>query len=499
MEIPKKLITKFIKFHKIPLLLLLSAVAFYFSFAWDLDRSDFVKLISLYAGLFFVSFKLIQLEKYNFRFLLIAAVFLRLIFLFALPNLSQDFYRFIWDGRLITEGFNPYLSLPKNFQYPIALASELINGMGSLSAGNYTNYPPVNQLIFSISAILGGKTILGPVIAMRLFIIAADLGTLWFGKKLLESFNLPAHRIFWYILNPFIIIEVTGNLHFEGVMIFFLVWSLYLLHRKKWIGSAILLGVSVSAKLIPLIILPLFLKYFRSPSLDRLRMADLGKQNSTEPKPDLNDSGPTTKKELGSINFKKLIFYYLLVGLTVIISFLPFLSAELFSNFSQSIGLWFQKFEFNASIYYIVREIGFYTHGYNIIATAGKILPIFTILILLGLAIFRRNFSTEKLVASMLLGISTYFFLSTTIHPWYIATPLILSIFTRYRFALIWSFVVFFSYYAYSIPGFEENLWMVSLEYMFVLLVFGIEIFSTNLQRDETRAFDFRAIYRSLM
>ncbi|MGA9589672.1 MAG: mannosyltransferase, partial [Salegentibacter sp.] len=82
------MIPKFIKYHQVPLLLLLSAAAFYSSFGYDLVRTDFTKLITLYAGLLFVSFKLIQLEKHNFKFLLISAVLLRLIFLFALPNLS---------------------------------------------------------------------------------------------------------------------------------------------------------------------------------------------------------------------------------------------------------------------------------------------------------------------------------------------------------------------------------------------------------------------------
>ncbi|MGB8376414.1 MAG: polyprenol phosphomannose-dependent alpha 1,6 mannosyltransferase MptB, partial [Salegentibacter sp.] len=449
---------------------------------------------------------LIQLEKHNFKFLLISAVLLRLIFLFALPNLSQDFYRFIWDGRLIAEGFNPYLNLPASFEGNIPQANELIKGMGALSAGNFTNYPPVNQLVFALTALLTGKNILGSVIVMRLVIIAADLGTLYFGGKLLKKLDLPSHRIFWYILNPFIIIELTGNLHFEGVMIFFLVWAICLLHEKKWIGSAILLGISISVKLLPLMLLPLFLQYFRKPSFDKLRMTKFDKLRMTkfdklrmtaskEP-PDLsrggsNRLGSITRKE---INLQKLLLYYLLVGITVLVSFLPFFSSEFFSNFFQSMGLWFQKFEFNASIYYIIRWIGFQTTGYNIIGIAGKILPVITVILLAGLAVFRRNDSTGKLIASMLLGISAYFFLSTTVHPWYIATPLILSIFTKYRFALVWSFAVFFSYYAYANAGFQENLWLIALEYLLVLGVFFLEISGKIESKDPAKAFDFSRI-----
>src|SRR5690606_20692568 len=169
---------------------------FYASFAFDLEREDFLKLLMLYAALFFISWKLIQLEKVNFWFLAIAALLFRLIFIAAIPNLSQDFYRFIWDGRMLLEGLNPYIYLPKdliaNGTAPIAGAADLYQGMGNLSAGNYTNYPPLNQLIFALAGLLAGKSVLGSVIVMRLVIIAADIGVLYFGKKLLESIGLPA-------------------------------------------------------------------------------------------------------------------------------------------------------------------------------------------------------------------------------------------------------------------------------------------------------------------
>ena len=449
--------TDFIKYHKFSILLILTGIVFYGSFAYDLNRPDFIKLVGLYTGLFFISFKLIQLEKTNFWMLAGAAIIFRLVFIAATPNLSQDFYRFIWDGKLILEGINPYLSVPNDFPTALEPARQsLIQGMGSLSAWNYTSYPPVNQLLFTISAFLGGKSILGSVIAMRFFIVLADLGTLYLGRKLLLKLNLPPYQIFWFILNPFIIIELTGNLHFEGVMLFFFLWAIYLLHQKKWVWSAVFLGISVSVKLLPLLFLPLLWNYFIKNKK-------------------IEGSG------IHALNFKKLLGYYFIVGLTVIFSFLPFISSEFISNFSASIALWFQKFEFNASIYYVVRWIGFQLKGYNIIATAGKILPLVVTLILLGLAFFQRNNSTEKLLKTMLLAVSIYFFLSTTVHPWYIATPLLLSVFTRYRFAFIWSFLVVLSYSAYTDTGFRENYWLIGIEYIVVIGIFLLEILKPKL------------------
>lgn len=448
----------FFRLHKIPLLLFISACLFYFSFAYDLIRADFTKLLMLYLGLMFLSWKLVQINKKNFWALAGAAVIFRLIFLVAIPNLSQDFYRFIWDGKMIMEGWNPYLYLPQDLiatgTAPIENAMELVGGMGALSAGNYTNYPPLNQLLFAMAGFVGGKSILGSVILFRVIIIAADLGILYFGKKILEHINLPAHRIFWFILNPLVIIELTGNLHFEGVMLFFLILSLYLLIQKRWILSAITFAASILVKLMPLIFLPLMIRYF-------------------------------LKNKDHKQGFLKLVGFYSVVGVTVLVGFLPFLSGSFFDNFGASMALWFQKFEFNASIYYIIRWLGFQDKGFNIIATAGKALPIVVILLLGIMAFFRRNDSLQELITTFLFGITIYFLFSTTIHPWYLITPLLLSVFTRYKYMLVWSVVVFLSYSTYSNPDFQENLWMIALEYF---LVFSFIIYEfLNYSREESR------------
>jgi alpha-1,6-mannosyltransferase len=169
--------------------------------------------------------------------------------------------------------------------------------------------------------------------------------------------------------------------------------------------------------------------------------------------------------------------FYAITLLTIGFSFAPFLSSEFISNFSDTIALWFQDFEFNASVYYIIRWIGFQTIGWNIIADVGKILPLVIIFILLLLTFFRRNSSLQQLLTALLFGSSVYFLLSTTVHPWYIATPLVLSIFTKYKFPVVWSLLVMVSYSAYVADGFSENLWLVALEYLGVLGYFIWELF----------------------
>ena len=449
----------FLKLNKIPLLLVLLSFLFYGTFAYDLVRTDYTKLIILYSALFVLFYKLVQHFKSNTQFLTYLAFGFRAVFILAIPNLSQDFYRFIWDGRMILEGINPYLFTVESFisqgDFPVAEAQALRAGMGDLNASHFTNYPPINQLCFTIAALFAGKSILGSVFVMRLLIIAADFGTLHFGKALLEKLNIPIYNIFWYILNPFIIIELTGNLHFEGVMIFFLVWSLYLLYIGKWQFAALVLALSISVKLIPLIFLPLFFQWF-------MKRNDKDKETSTV------------------LNFTRLIVFYAIIIMTTLLLFVPFYSSEFIHNYSKTVALWFQNFEFNGSIYYIAREIGFLFRGYNEIAIIGTVTPILVILFVLIITFFRRNRTPIALITAMLLVLSFYYFTTTTVHPWYLATLLILSVFTKYKFPLVWSFVIILSYLAYvnlNKADKSENLWLITLEYAVVYGVFIWEVF----------------------
>lgn len=441
---------KYWNLHRVSILLALLSAVFYFTFAYHLDRTNFIKLLTLFAALFFLCFKLVQFEKWNFKFLLGVGIIFRLIFLIAEPNLSQDFYRFIWDGELVSHFINPYLDVPNTLieqsDLVIANAQELYYGMGSLSARHFSNYPPLNQLIFALASLLGAKSILGSIIVMRGTIILADIGIFYFGRKLLKNINQSPHLIFWYFLNPLVLIELTGNLHFEGVMLFFFVWALYLLSVHKWQWAAVVYACSISVKLVPLLFLPLFLKHFK---------------------------------------FKKAVGFYVIIGLTSLLLFAPFYSSEFISNYSKTIGLWFSNFEFNAGLYNGIKQIAiqFDAKPWELIKTYGKITPIVTILAVLLLTFLRKNQNLAVLITSMLWVLTLYYFMSATVHPWYVIFLVVLTAFTKYRYAFVWSAAIVLSYYAYSLADFKENLWLLAIEY---ITVFSFLIYELIAYRNKT-------------
>jgi hypothetical protein len=454
---PNRLL-KYWNLHRVPILLAVLSSALYFVFAYHLERTDFIKLLTLCAALFFLCFKLVQFEKWNFKFLLTIGILFRLVFLFTQPNLSQDFYRFIWDGELINQGVNPYLFTPNEIMsrvipvlnqetiIQIPNQVELYEGMGSLSARHFSNYPPLNQLFFALAALLGGKSILGSVIAMRGTIILADIGIFYFGRKLLKNINQSPHLIFWYFLNPLVIVELTGNLHFEGLMLFFFVWALYLLSIHKWQWAAVVYACSISVKLVPLLFLPLFLKHFK---------------------------------------LKKTIGFYAIIGLSCLLLFAPFYSSEFIDHYSKTIGLWFSNFEFNAGLWNAIKHLGiqFDAKPWELIKSYGKITPAMTIVIVLLFTFLRKNEKLPVLISSMLWVLTLYYFIATTVHPWYVIFLVVLTAFTKYRYAFIWSAAVVLSYYAYSQADFKESLWLLTVEY---LAVFSFLIYELVTYRNKT-------------
>lgn len=396
-------------------------------------------LLLLYSAAFIGLIALMNTEEYEKTFFKVGVLF-RILLLFSTPALSQDFYRFIWDGHAILSGINPYQYKPEviiNTIISFPNADYLYDKMGSLSASHFSNYPPINQLFFAIAAFIGGKSIIISTIVLRMIIILADIGVYHYGRKILVHFNKNTENIFWYFLNPLVILELTGNLHFEGVMLFFLVVGFYYLLTKKWIIAAVFIALSISVKLLPLLLLPLFLNY------------------------------------LGYI--KSVLFYTIIIGLNVLF-FLPFLNSTLIANYAETISLWFTNFEFNGSIYYVAREIGFNVKGYNIIHTIGKITPILTIVIVLFFALIKKNKSVDSIITNALVIITLYLFISTTVHPWYVVNLVLLGAFTNFKYTIVWSFTIIFSYYAYSNFPFKENLFLIALEYLIVFSVFIYEI-----------------------
>jgi Gpi18-like mannosyltransferase len=303
------------------------------------------------------------------------------------------------------------------------------------SQERFSSYPPVCQLIYWLSVKLSPDSVHGSVLIMKNILFIFEAATLWMLRKMILRFQLQHSAILIYALNPLVILEITGNLHFEGVMVFFLIAAVYALTHNKFLPSSAAFALSICTKLIPLLFLPLFFHV---------------------------------------LGWKKAITYWLLTAMITGIMFIPLMGEDIVHGFSTSLGYYFQRFEFNASLYYVIREVGFLMFGFNIIQYVGPGLAAVAMIFILDLA-FRRykpalSQNMNSFLYTAMLWCMVVYFLSTTIlHPWYTITLLAISAFTPYRFPMIWTGLIFLTYAGYNKSSYDENLVLVAIEYIVVI------------------------------
>jgi len=415
------------------------------------SRNDFFTYFGLYS-LAFGTYAFVLRHAFrsaqptNMLYYIGAAILLRLVLLGMQPNLSDDFYRFVWDGRLSAAGINPFLYRPDELlNRPIFEQLQLktlyegntntdwpyYSGLNSKSY--YSVYPTALQLIFLFSAWLFPDNLMGTVIIMRLFIVGAELGTLLFSLKILGYRNLDPRLLLCYAFNPLIVLEWTGNLHFEALAIFFLSASVWFLFQKKLILSTFFLSGAVVSKLIPLLYLPIFFSF---------------------------------------LGWKKWLQYSILSGMWILIFLAPFFyHTNTIANLSKSIGLYFNSFEFNASFYYLLQAfLGIFTD-----AIPRPQLALSLNLMVLGfifyLSFWRKATTLAQVQNYMLWALTAYFLATRTVHPWYIGSLLWLAIFTTQRYPFYWSFLVGLSYVTYFSGNFEEQNWVIFIEYIVLFAI----------------------------
>ena len=236
-------------------LLALVFVAAIFSIEYFFQQKDFFSFFPYYT-LAYLVMVLLYRSTCSLNFLIGTGLLARIALVFIFPGLSDDIYRFFWDGRLMVSGISPYGILPadalaKNIPYLDKLLFDSMN-----SQPYYTIYPPVSQLFYAISASFGDIKV--AVVVMKILFLLTEIVGVIFLLKLLKKIALPLKRSMLFFLNPLVIIEGAGNLHFEVIMISFSCISIYYIFNNKLIYGAFWISVSIGIKLLPLMILPYF-------------------------------------------------------------------------------------------------------------------------------------------------------------------------------------------------------------------------------------------------
>ena len=193
------------------------------------------------------------------------AIALRVVLLPMEPG--DDMWRYLWEGHIQREGFNPYVESPDSAELTALRDDDWwkINHPESAAI-----YPPATELVF-----LGFATLvpvatqkLASAIAFKIVFILADLATIELLLSLIGGTN--RHRIAaWYAWNPAVAYACAGAGHFDSLMLFTLTAAVLALDRAtaanetcpawSWsLVSTACLGFAIAFKLIPVFLLPVW-------------------------------------------------------------------------------------------------------------------------------------------------------------------------------------------------------------------------------------------------
>ncbi|CAN5868089.1 DUF2029 domain-containing protein [soil metagenome] len=178
-----------------------------------------------------------------------AALF-RLSILFAPPYLSDDIYRYVWDGRTQAAGINPYRFIPAD-ETLAPLRDETIYPKINRREYAHTIYPPGAQMIYFLATRVSER-----VTWMKTVIVGFEALAIWALLQLLASFNLPAQRVLLFAWHPLLVWEIAGSGHIEAAAIAFVALAL-LARRRHWdVAVGMALAGATLIKLFPIILFP---------------------------------------------------------------------------------------------------------------------------------------------------------------------------------------------------------------------------------------------------
>jgi SAM-dependent methyltransferase len=365
------------------------------------------------------------------------ALVFRLTLLFGpLPDLSDDYVRYTWDGYVSAQGISPYAHVPADpalESLAETFPTERIN-----SRDYYSVYPPVSQLVFVVAGWCYPLLHLaGSFLVMRIIFVALEFAGVCLMAGALRRGTAPLAPLVLYAWNPLVIAEVAGQGHSEACFVFGMGLAIYALYANRQTASWSGLVIAGLSKLLPFVFAPLWLRRFRQP---------------------------------GALAASAVLGVLLIA---------PFWTPELIAHFTRSLDLYVRSFEFNAGLYLFIKEIGYLLTGEDKSKTIGPALRT----VFLGAAVLVILFHPVKRNRDLLRGcallLAAYLITATTVHPWYLIWPLLLVPFTGpLRWSWVWlSFACFLSYFEYtSLQGSAFSAWTLRVTWLGFYGIAAVEI-----------------------
>lgn len=196
-------------------------------------------------------------------FILSFGLLLRLAMVFSTPALEDDFYRYLWDGGVVSAGYNPYARAPNavfEANAPEPLQQLAAESGAVIERVNHphlkTIYPPVAQFWFAVAHYLEPWSLM----SWRLLGVAAELITILLILALLRLCDRSPlwSALYWW--NPLVIKELINSAHMEFLLLPIVLLAIYLAVQNRFVSGSVALAVATGTKLWPVMLLPLMLR-----------------------------------------------------------------------------------------------------------------------------------------------------------------------------------------------------------------------------------------------
>lgn len=178
------------------------------------------------------------------------SVVFRLLVLLTPPTLSDDMYRYIWEGRIQRAGFSPYQLTPE---------APVLAGLRDTAIYPHVNrpsavtiYPPGAQAFFLAIQVGLPDSVTG----FRAVLVVADLFSILLVMGLLRRLDLDPGRAILYAWSPLTVFELSQSGHVDALMIPLVLLALWLRLQGRMAGAGLALGLATLVKLYPISLLP---------------------------------------------------------------------------------------------------------------------------------------------------------------------------------------------------------------------------------------------------
>jgi alpha-1,6-mannosyltransferase len=220
----------------------------------------FLKLVGIQALIYLAVAWLSLRGRESHSVLIIGLIFatlFRLSILFSPPYLSDDIYRYVWDGRVQAAGVNPYRYIPAD-QSLVGLRDEKI--YPNINRRDYarTIYPPVAEGFYFLTTRVSES-----VTWMKATMVGFEAIAIWAIVQLLGSFGLARQRVLIYAWHPLAVWEFAGSGHVDAVAIAFIALALLARRKNAEIATGVTLACATMVKFFPLVLFPAFYKRWR--------------------------------------------------------------------------------------------------------------------------------------------------------------------------------------------------------------------------------------------